>query len=74
MEKLPAKVRELGWFIKWGAISKAYFGLSRSWIYQRLGGYDGNGNECEFSDEQKETLRGALRDLSRRLSEAADEL
>lgn len=74
METLPAKVRELGWFIKWGAISKEYFGLSRSWIYQRLGGYDGNGNENGFTDSQRETLKEALLDLSRKLAEAAEEI
>lgn len=74
MGTLPEKVRELGWFIKWGAISKEYFGLSRSWIYQRLGGYDGNGNECGFTDEQKEKLKEALLDLSQKLAEAAEEI
>lgn len=74
MEKLSKKVIELGWFIKWGAISKDYFGFSRSWIYQRLGGYDGNGNECSFTEVQKETLKNALKDLARKIDEAADDI
>lgn len=61
-------------YIKWGNISKDYFGFSRSWIYQRLNGYDGNGNRCEFTDEQKNILRNALRDIARRLNEAADKI
>lgn len=65
---------ELSWFIKWGAISKEYFGFSRSWIYQRLAGYDGNGNPCEFTPEQREILRESLKDLSKRIAEAAEEI
>ncbi|MBD5336576.1 MAG: DUF5053 domain-containing protein [Bacteroides sp.] len=61
-------------YIKWGNISKDYFGFSRSWIYQRLNGYDGNGNECEFTESQKEILRGALRDIARKLNETADKI
>lgn len=60
--------------LKWGNISKDYFGYSRGWIYQRLNGYDGNGNPCEFTDRQKETLREALRDIAGRINKAADEL
>ena len=59
-------------YVKWGNISKDYFGFSRSWIYQRLNGYDGNGNPCDFTESQKEVLREALRDLARKLNETAD--
>lgn len=61
-------------YLKWGNISKDYFGLSRSWIYQRLNGYDGNGNPSEFTEKQKETLREALRDLAKKLNATADNL
>lgn len=61
-------------YLKWGNISKDYFGFSRGWIYQRLNGYDGNGNPSEFTDSQKETLREALRDIARRLNETADNI
>lgn len=61
-------------YLKWGNVSRDYFGLSRGWIYQRLNGYDGNGNECDFTESQKETLRGALRDLSVRFAEAAESI
>lgn len=74
MANLPSKVLELGWMIKWGCISKEYFGFSRSWIYQRLNGYDGNGNPCDFTDEQRQQLKEALHDFARRINEAADEL
>lgn len=68
------KIGDIATLLKWGNISKDYFGFSRGWIYQRLNGYDGNGNECEFTEPQKEILRAALRDIARRLDEAADKL
>lgn len=61
-------------YLKWGNISKDYFGFSRGWIYQKLNGYDGNGNPSEFTEPQKEILRGALRDIAARLNEAAEKI
>lgn len=74
MSKTTEKLRDVLLYIKWGNISKDYFGYSRGWIYQRLNGYDGNGNDCDFTDAQKETLREALRDLAGKLNAAADNL
>lgn len=58
--------------ISWRSIAKDYFGKSSSWIYQRLDGIDGNGKPTDFSAEEKETLRGALLDLSERLKRSAE--
>lgn len=74
MAKITDRMEDIMLYIKWGNISKEYFGFSKSWIYQRLNGYDGNGNDCEFTEEQKETLRIALRDIARKLNDAADNL
>lgn len=74
MAKTTEKLRDVLLYIKWGNISKDYFGYSRGWIYQRLNGYDGNGNDCDFTDAQKEALRDALRDLAGKLNAAADNL
>ncbi len=74
MANILKNLESITLYIKWGNISKDYFGFSRSWIYQRLNGYDGNGNKCEFTDEQKNILRDALRDIARRLNEAADKI
>lgn len=68
------KIKDILPLLKWGNISKDYFGLSRGWIYQRLNGYDGNGNPSDFTEAQKETLRQALRDIARRLDEAAERI
>lgn len=74
MTKIMEQLKDIVLYIKWGNISKDYFGFSRSWIYQRLNGYDGNGNPCEFTTSQKETLREAFRDIARRLNQTADSL
>lgn len=74
MDSIFENIKDIATYIKWGNISKDYFGFSRSWIYQRLNGYDGNGNHCEFTDKQKETMRDALRDIARRLEDTADKL
>lgn len=67
-------MEEVALYIKWGNVSRDYLGFSRSWIYQRLNGYDGNGNACEFTDQQKEDLRKAMRDIAARLNDIADKL
>ena len=72
MAKMMENLKGILLYVKWGNISKDYFGFSRSWIYQRLNGYDGNGNPCAFTESQKEVLREALRDLARKLNETAD--
>lgn len=74
MAKILDNIRDIALYLKWGNISEDYFGFSRSWIYQRLNGYDGNGNPCEFTEAQKETLRKALRDLAQKLNEAAEKI
>lgn len=74
MSNFFENIKDIAIYIKWGNISKDYFGLPRSWIYQRLNGYDGNGKTSEFTESQKETLRNTLRDIARKLNEAADKL
>ena len=35
--------------ISWANISKKYFGKSRSWLSQKMNGFDGNKSETEFA-------------------------
>lgn len=74
MAKILDNIKDIALYLKWGNISEDYFGFSRSWIYQRLNGYDGNGNPCEFTEAQKDTLREALRDLAQKLNDAAEKI
>lgn len=74
MSSTADNIKDVLPYLKWGNISKDYFGFSRGWIYQRLNGYDGNGEPSDFTDSQKETLRNSLRDLADRLNAAADNI
>lgn len=60
--------------IKWAHISTHYFGKSRSWFSQRLNGYDGNGAESDFSEDEVSVLKNALFDLSERIRKTAEQL
>jgi hypothetical protein len=55
-------------------ISMKYFDKSRSWLYHKLDGIDCDGKPTDFSAEEKEQLRNALKDLSNRISTCADKL
>lgn len=74
MSKLMQQIGDLVFYVKFGKISKEYFGYSSSWLYQRINGYDGNGNPCELTDEQRETFREALHSLARKIDSVADGL
>ena len=60
--------------ISWAHLSMRYFGRSRSWLHQKLDGRSSNGGEGDFTDAEKVRLRDALKDLSRRIDEAADRI
>ncbi|PJR04308.1 DUF5053 domain-containing protein [Avrilella dinanensis] len=60
--------------ISMAKISTKYFEKSRSWLYHKLDGIDGNGKPTDFTAEEKETLRAALKDLSSRIDSCADSL
>lgn len=49
------------------ALSREYFGKSGSWFYQRLNGNVVHGKPCAFTEEELETLRFALQDISRKI-------
>ncbi|MCD7714480.1 MAG: DUF5053 domain-containing protein [Prevotella sp.] len=58
--------------VSWADLSKRYFGKSNSWLYHKLDGIDGNGGKGEFTDSEKQQLRGALLDLARRIRASAE--
>jgi Domain of unknown function (DUF5053) len=60
--------------ISMAKISTKYFEKSRSWLYHKLDGMDGNGKPTDFSAEEKEQLRNALQDLSNRIATCANNL
>ena len=72
--KVPT-IREQVWDIivevSWWQISEQYFGKSRSWLSKKMNGKGFNGGEGDFTEEEKEQLKGALFDLSERIRKVA---
>lgn len=52
-------------------ISKAYFGKTKAWLYQKLNGNMVNGKPAEFTEEERQLFVNALHDLSRRIEKTA---
>lgn len=59
--------------VNWAYLAVNYFGKSRSWIYHKMSGTN-NGKPDDFSDIDREKLKGALVDMSERIRLAADKL
>ncbi len=59
--------------INWAYLAKNYFGKSRSWLYHKFSGMN-NGKPDDFSDLDREKLKGALYDIADRLRKTADTL
>lgn len=67
---VKAELEDILLAISWSDLSKTYFGKSNSWLYHKLDGLNG----IQFSDEEKQTLKGALVDLADRIRRAADNI
>ena len=71
---IKAKLSDILLAISWADLSKTYFGESNSWLYHKLDGYDCDKRQIDFSDEEKNKLKGALVDLADRIRRAADNI
>ena len=59
--------------VNWAYLAENYFGKSRSWIYHKFAGSN-NGKPDDFNDADKVILKEALLDISRKLSNVAENL
>lgn len=59
--------------INWAYLAENYFGKSRSWIYHKFAGTN-NGKPDDFSEIDKATLKEALLDISKKLTNVAQNL
>lgn len=73
-DTMKAQMEDLLISISWSDLAKRYFGKSGSWLYHKLDGVDGNRKSIEFSDSEKDILKGALVDLSNRIRRVADNI
>lgn len=72
-ETVKQKMSDILLDVSWAKISERYFGKSRSWLYHKMDGVN-NGRPDDFSEAEKEILRNALCDLSRRISKCAESI
>jgi len=73
IEELTIK-QQLEPIIKYASLStiaKEYFGKSKEWLYQRLNGNTVNGKPAKFTNEEKETLKAALNDISKKFQDVS---
>ena len=68
---MSTHLRDIRQDVTWSKISRQYFGKSASWMYNKLNGIDGNGNDGEFTYAEKLQLRNALYDFAERVRNAA---
>ena len=66
LEEVDLKIEmlEISKFISLSQIAKKYFGKSRTWLYQRLYGYNVNGKPARFTSTERQTLAKALKDIA----------
>lgn len=57
--------------VSWGQISQQYFKKSRSWLSKKMNGKGFNGEQGDFTPEEKEIMKNALVDLSDRIKRTA---
>ena len=71
---MSSQLRDIRQDVTWSKIARRYFGKSASWMYNKLNGIDGNGNDGEFTYSEKIQLKNALYDFADRIKIAADKI
>lgn len=65
--KVKEQMSEISDIISMSYIAKTYFNKSKSWLSQRINGYDVNGKPAKFSPEEIDTLNSAFEDISKKI-------
>jgi hypothetical protein len=69
--KLALKINPVTDYVSISYISRRFFGKSRSWLHNRLQGYNNNGKPDTLSAEDINTLQNALFTISDEIKSAA---
>ena len=67
-QRMAERLGEITDMVSMAYISKTYFKKSRSWLAHKLNGNIVNGKPSQFTDEELNTLRFALNDMSDKLN------
>lgn len=64
---IKTKMAEVSEMVSLSYVAKTYFNKTRGWLYQRINGNIVNGKESKFTDQELNTLQGALKDISKKI-------
>ena len=67
-QRMAERLGEITDMVSMAYIAKTYFKKSRSWLTHKLNGNIVNGKPSQFTDEELNTLRFALNDMSDKLN------
>lgn len=67
-QRMAERLGEITDMVSMAYIAKTYFKKSRSWLAHKLNGNIVNGKPSQFTDEELDTLRFALNDMSDKLN------
>lgn len=73
-QRIAERLGEITDMVSMAYIAKTYFNKSRSWLAHKLNGNIVNGKPAQFTDEELDTLRLALKDMSNKLNAMGDAL
>lgn len=64
---LKEKLSEVSEIVSMSYIAKKYFNKSRYWLHQRINGNLVNGKQATFTEEERNTLNNAFKDLGQKI-------
>jgi len=64
---IKEKLVEVSKIVSMSYIAKNYFNKSRAWLHQRINGNFVNGKQATFSQEERENLNFAFKDLAQKI-------
>lgn len=65
---IKTQLKEVSEIVSLSYIAKTYFGRNKEWLYHRINGNTINGKPAAFTDEQKNQLNAAFKDISKKIS------
>lgn len=65
--KIKEQLKEVSKMISLSYIAQNYFNRTRTWLYQRINGNLVHGKPAQFTEQELDTLRFAIKDISNRL-------
>jgi hypothetical protein len=65
---IKKQLGDLAEAINFSYIARAYFNKSKQWLYQRINGYNVNGQKASFTESERAKFNEALNDVRYKIS------